>query len=72
MTKTVISGTSNQDTFFGLEYLLVRSMFRRTPKHGKNTYTAASVHLSNTTAKKAGNREMAFGVGGGKLLGCMT
>ena len=72
MTKTVISGTSNQDTFFGLEYLLVRSMFRRTPKHGKNTYTPASVHLSNTTAKKARNREMAFGVRGGKLLSCMT
>ena len=28
MTKTVISGTSNNNTF-GLEYLLVRSMFRR-------------------------------------------
>ena len=53
MTKTAISGTSNQETF-GLKFLMIRSMFRRTPKHGKSTYTRASAQMSNTTAKRRG------------------
>ena len=52
-TEEAIPDTSNQDSF-GEKDLIVRSMFRRTPKHGKCTYTPASAPLSNTTAKRRG------------------
>ena len=37
-----------------VQRLLVKSMFRRTPRQGKCTCMPASVHLSNTTAKRKG------------------
>ena len=52
-TDLGIRSTSNGDTFGGSR-LLVKSMFRRTPRQGKCTCTPASVHLSNTTAKRKG------------------
>ena len=35
-----------------MKYLMVRSMFRRPPKHVDCTCTAVSAHPSNTTAKR--------------------
>ena len=52
-TDIGIRSTSNVDTFGGSR-LLVKSMFRRTPRQGKCTSTPASVHSSNTTAKRKG------------------
>ena len=51
--KGKIKGTSKQYSF-GLMHLKIRSMLRRAPRQGKLTYTPASVHLRNTTAKRRG------------------
>ena len=59
-TDIGIRSTSNVDTFGGSR-LLVKSMFRRTPRQGKCTSTPASVHLSNTTAKRKGNERSLLG-----------
>ena len=53
-------GSSNQDSI-GLKCLMVRSRFRSTPKNGKDRYTLASVHLSNTTAKRRGVAQTLLG-----------
>ena len=58
-TEGVIRGTSKQDSF-DLN-LMVRSMFRRTPKHEQCTCTPASGLVSNTTAKRRGIAKMLLG-----------
>ena len=56
-TEEVIPCPSNP-TSFGLKYLTVRSMCRRTPKHGRCTCTPASPRVSITIAKRRRNAKM--------------
>ena len=60
-TEEVIPDMSKQGSF-GLKYLIVRSMFRRTPKHGQVLVTHPPLfHVSNTTAKRRGMPKMLSG-----------
>ena len=59
-TEGEIPGTSKQYSF-GLKYMMVRSRFRRKPKHGDSTCTAVSAHLSDTTAKRRGIAKLPWG-----------
>ena len=60
MLEGVIPGTSKQHSF-GLKYLMAWSMLTRAPRQGQMTFTPASVHLSNTTAKRRGIAKQLLG-----------
>ena len=51
------AGTSKQDSS-GVNELMVMSVFKRTLGHGTCTYTPASVHMTNTTARMRGIANM--------------
>ena len=65
MTKTVISATSNHNTF-GLKYLLVRSAFRRATAW-KGHMHARLFSSEQHDREEARSHEIAFGDTSGKL-----
>ena len=58
-TEEVSPGTSKQDSW--IEITHGQSTFRRAPREGKYTHTPASVHLSNSTAKRRGIAKLLVG-----------
>ena len=59
-TERVILATPNQDSS-GLKHLMVRSVFRRTPKQRRCTYTPCLCSLQQHDRQEARNGKHAFG-----------